>query len=135
MSLSGQPLQSQIQRQQEKATHQIARTVALTLLPPSLIDLIEQSIPEAQPGDIEAGRIVLMHTRPFATHVELGVLMPGATELQRIDLEFIDNQDITLLAKVIEMLDEWDRKVFHSMVVKRAIENSLQFLGYCFLTF
>lgn len=110
MSLAGQPLQSQSQRQQDEATHQIARTVALTLLPPSLIELIEQSIPEAQPGDIEAGRIVLMHTRPFATHVELGVLVPGATELKHIDLKFIDNQDIKLLAQVIEMLDEWDRK-------------------------
>ena len=90
--------------------HDLARTVAMGLLSPSLIDLIEREIPEAQPGDISAGRIVLMHVRPFTTHVELGVLMPGASGLQNFRISFIEASDIALLAKMVRMLDEWEKK-------------------------
>ena len=50
-----------------------------------------------------------MHIKPLVTSVELGVLVPGAERLRKVNVEFMGHHDIRQLAQAFRILDGWDR--------------------------
>ncbi|MFC1610111.1 hypothetical protein ACFL6C_04085 [Myxococcota bacterium] len=94
---------------QAATTRSLARDIALIFLPPTILEIIEDSIPEAKRGDIAAGSIVLMRIEPHATRVDLGVLLPGSDKPKLMSVDFINNDDIRSLASAFKILDEWDQ--------------------------
>lgn len=92
----------------DELLHDIAREVAVILLPEKVRRAIEADVPEARPGDIDSGRLVLLRIRYLATRVELGMLIPGEDSLRNHTVELLGLEDVGEIVAAFRLLASWD---------------------------
>ena len=93
-----------------QSAFELERLLASSLLPPTVVEIVEREVADLQPGDISEGRVGVRHMAMREDVVKLGIAFSRPPWFAYYTVQLFDAEDIRVLAQAIRLLDSWDKR-------------------------